>query len=152
MDSIETNIGALSKRADSTAFVGEELKSVQENFSKFKENVFDKTNNIEEKIESVSSILKQQDTTDAEFHKKSEKLFDEIQKIKDVTNKVSNDSSKEMMALLKMSEYQSSIRMNTESKYGDVKILEKMAKQTADIINLFDRISIEESKKIPSTL
>jgi hypothetical protein len=72
-----------------------------------------------------------------------------MQSVKNVSNKVSSDSSKEMMALLKLSEYQSSIRMNAESKYGDSKDLEKMASQTADIVNLFDSISIESGEKIP---
>ncbi|MDH3657616.1 MAG: chemotaxis protein [Nitrosopumilus sp.] len=149
IDKIETEIGALSQRADSTAFVGEGLKSVQEDFSAFKQNVFDKTNSIEQKIGSVSDIIKRQDTSTAEFHKKSEKLFDEMQAVKNVANKASSDSSKEMMALLKLSEYQSNIRMNAESKYGDAKVIENMASQTADMVNLFDRISIESGEKIP---
>ena len=53
------------------------------------------------------------------------------------------------MALLKLSEYQSNIRMNTESKYGDAKDIEKMAKLTTEIINLFDKISDESDEKIP---
>jgi len=149
IDKIENEIGVLSQRADSTAFVGEGLKSVQEDFANFKQNVFDKTNSIEQKIASVSDFLKRQDASTAEFHKKSEKLFEEMQAVKNVTSKTSDDSSKEMMALLKLSEYQSSIRMNAESKYGDAKDLEKMASQTADIVNLFDRISIESGEKIP---
>ena len=149
IDKIEVEIGALIQRADSTAFVGEGLKSVQEDFSNFKQNVFDKTNSIEQKIASVSDFLKRQDASTAEFHKKSEKLFEEIQAVKNVTSKTSSDSSKEVMALLKLSEYQSSIRMNAESKYGDAKDLEKMASQTANIVNLFDRISIELGEKIP---
>jgi len=149
IDKIETEIGALSQRADSTAFVGEGLKSVQEEVSSFKQNVSDKTNSIEQKIASVSDILKRQDASTIEFHKKSEKLFDEIQSVKNVTNKASSDSSKEMMALLKLSEYQSNIRMNAESKYGESKDLEKMATQTSDIVNLFDKISIESGEKIP---
>jgi len=149
IDKIETEIGLLSQRADSTAFVGEGLKSVQEDFSDFKENVFDKTNNIEEKIISVSDILKRQDASTVEFHKKSAKLFEEIQSVKNITSKTSSDSSKEIMALLKLSEYQSNIRMNAESKYGDIKDIEKMTIQTTDIVNLFDRISIELGEKIP---
>ncbi len=149
IDKIETEIGALSQRADSTAFVGEGLKSVQEDFSDFKQDVFDKTNSIEQKISSVSDILKRQDASTIEFHKKSEKLFEEVQAIRNVTNKASSDSSVEMMALLKLSEYQSSIRMNSETKYGNSKELEKMASQTADIVNLFDKISIEAGEKIP---
>jgi DNA repair exonuclease SbcCD ATPase subunit len=149
IDKIETEIGSLAHRADSTAFVGENLKLVQEDFSNFKSNVFDKTNNIEQKIVSVSDTLKRQEASTTEFHKKSEKLFQEIQSVKNVTNKVSSDSSKEMMALLKLSEYQSNIRMNTESKYGESKDLEKMASLTSEIVNLFDRISIESGEKIP---
>ena len=149
IDKIETEIGSLSQRADSTAFVGENLKLVQEDFSNFKSNVYGKTDNIEQKIVSVSDTLKRQDESTAEFHKKSEKLFQEIQSVRNVTNKASSDSSKEMMALLKLSEYQSSIRMNTESKYGEAKDLEKMATMTSEIVNLFDKISIESGEKIP---
>ncbi len=149
IDKIETEIRTLTQRADSTTFVDKGLKLVQEEVSNFKQNVFDKTNSIEQKILSVSDTLKRQDETTMEFHKKSEKLFQEVQSIKEVTNKTSSNSSKEMMALLKLSEYQSNIRMNTESKYGVAKDIEKMATQTADMINLFDRISIEAGEKIP---
>jgi uncharacterized coiled-coil DUF342 family protein len=149
IDKIETEIGALSHRADSTAFVGEGLKSVQKDLAEFKEKVFDKTNSIENKISSASEMIKKQDAASAEFHQKTEKLFNEMQSVRDVSNKASDDSSKEMMALLKLSEYQSNIRMNAESKYGDAKDLEKMAESTAEIVNLFDRISIESGEKIP---
>jgi len=149
IDKIETEIGTLSHRADSTAFVGEGLKSVQEEVASFKQNVFDKTNSIEQKITSVSEILKRQDASVIEFHKKSDKLFEEMQSIKNVTSKASSDLSNEMMALLKLSEYQSNIRMNSESKYGNSKDLEKMGTMTADIVNLFDRVSIEAGENIP---
>ena len=108
-----------------------------------------KINSIEQKMASVSDIVKRQDASTAEFHKKSEKLFEEMQAVRNITSKASSDSSQEMMALLKLSEYQSGIRMNAESKYGDAKDLEKMASQTANIVNLFDRISIELDEKIP---
>ena len=54
-----------------------------------------------------------------------------------------------MMALLKLSEYQSNIRMSSESKYGDAKILENMAIQTKEIMNLFEKISNETNQSIP---
>ena len=101
------------------------------------------------KVNEYIDIQKRQDASTVEFHKKSEKLFEEGQAVKNVTNKVSSDSSKERMLLLKISEYESNIRMNAESKYGDSKDLEKMASQTANIVNLFDRISIESGEKIP---
>jgi hypothetical protein len=39
--------------------------------------------------------------------------------------------------------------MLAESKYGSVQDIEKMASQTSEIINLFDKMSIESEKKIP---
>jgi DNA repair exonuclease SbcCD ATPase subunit len=104
---------------------------------------------LSQRADSTADIIKRQDASTIEFHKKSEKLFEEIQAVKNVTNKASDDSSKEMMALLKLSEYQSNVRMNAETKYGNTKELEKMASQTADIVNLFDRISIEAGKNMP---
>ncbi|MGD8638273.1 MAG: chemotaxis protein, partial [Nitrosopumilaceae archaeon] len=122
---------------------------VQEDFSDFKTNVFDKTNTIEQKVSSINDMIKRQDELTAEFHKKTDKVFQEMQSVKNVTNKVSADTSKEMMALLKLSEYQSNMRMQSESKYGEAKDLEKMAAQTADLVNLFDKLSIESDNKIP---
>ena len=39
--------------------------------------------------------------------------------------------------------------MRAESKYGDIKDIEKMTTDTVDIINLFDKLSIESNDKIP---
>ena len=146
IDSLGGVIDGLKQQFDTIALKtnsveGLSLESIKE--------LGDKINMIEEKVSSVSDIVKRQDASTAEFHKKSEKLFEEMQSVKNVTNKVSNDSSNEMMALLKLSEFQSGIRMNAESKYGNSKDIEKMASQTAKIVNLFDRISIESGEKIP---
>src|SRR3989338_7171862 len=149
IEGLKQQFATIAANVDSAASVGEGLKSVQEDFSNFKKNVFEKTGSIEQKISSVSDILKRQDASTIEFHKKSDKIFEEMQSVKNVTNKVSKESSKEMMALLKLSEYQSNIRMHSESKYGDVKDLENMASQTAEIVNLFDKLSIESGEKIP---
>ncbi|MDX1441977.1 MAG: chemotaxis protein [Nitrosopumilaceae archaeon] len=149
IDKIETKMGSLAQRADSTAFVGESLKNVQQDFADFKTNVFDKTKTIEEKVSTINDMIKRQDALAAEFHKKTDKVFQELQSVKNITNKTSSDTSKEMMALLKLSEYQSNMRMQSESKYGEASDLEKMASQTADIVNLFDKLSIESGDKIP---
>ncbi len=149
IDRIETDIGTLSRRADSTAFVGEGLKSVQSDLNSLREGMLERTDGIEQKIASASEMIKRQDAGNAEFHKKTESMFKDIQAIKSAASKASGDSSREMMALLRLSEYQSGIRMNAESKYGDSVDLEKMAQQTVQIINLFDRISIEAGEEIP---
>ncbi len=145
---IESEIGSLIHRADATAFVGEGLKSVQDDFGTFKDHVLNKTNTIDQKISSISELLKRADAASSEFHKKVDTLFHDMQQIKTATNKSSSNVSKEVVGLLKLSEFQSTIRILAESKYGDLKNIEKMADQTSEIVNLFDKIAIESQEKV----
>lgn len=145
---IESELDSLVKRADSTAFVGEGLKSVQSDLTSFKDHIFGKTNTIDQKISSISELLKRADAASSEFHKKADHLVQEVQHIKSATNKSSSDASKEVVALLKLSEFQSTIRIVSESKYGDLKDIEKMAAQTTEIVNLFDKVAIESQNKV----
>jgi chromosome segregation ATPase len=145
---IESEINSLVKRADSTAFVGEGLKSVQGDLSALKENVYNKTNTIDQKISSLSEMIKRSEASMAEFHKKADKLFVDLREVQSATNKSSEHTSKEVVSLLKLSEYQSNVRILTESKYGDLKDIERMAEQTASIVNLFDSLAIETQQKV----
>ena len=149
IDGLKQQFQSISTKTGSTNLLDEALKSAQSDFSNFKDIVFNKTNSIDQKISSISDLLKRTENSASEFHTKSDKIFQELQGIKNATSKASSDTSKEMMALLKLSEFQSNIRMNTESKYGELKDLENMADQTTKIINLFDKISIESQQKIP---
>lgn len=145
---LDSEISSLVKRADATAFVGESLKSVQDDFASFKDNMFNKTNTIDQKVSAVSDLLKRSDASMSEFHKKTDDLFQSLGQVKSATTKSSSDSTKEVMALLKLSEFQSNMRMLTESKYGELKDIEKMAEQTASLVNLFDGLSVELQDKM----
>ena len=135
MSNIKNEIGGIVKDTNISSVLGDGLKTFK--------------TEIEEKISGLSNLINRSDSLASEFHKKTDKVVQEIEGIKNVTNKASNDSSKEVLALLKLSEYQSGIRMNAESKYGDMKDIEKMTADTIDIINLFDKLSIESNDKIP---
>jgi chromosome segregation ATPase len=145
---LEAEIGKLVKNAEANAFVGESLKSVQLDISSFKENVFNKTNTIDQKISTISEMFKRTDASLAEFHKKADSLAQNMVNLQTVTNKSSRHNTKEVIALLKLSEFQSNIRILSESKYGELKDIEKMAEQTASIVNLFDSLAIETEQKI----
>ncbi len=145
---LEAEIGKLVKNAEANAFVGESLKSVQLDISSFKENVFNKTNTIDQKISTISEMFKRTDASLAEFHKKADSLAQNMVNLQTVTNKSSSHNTKEVIALLKLSEFQSNIRILSESKYGELKDIEKMAEQTASIVNLFDSLAIETEQKI----
>ena len=135
MSNIKNEIGGIVKDTNISSVLGDGLKTFK--------------TEIEEKISGLSNLINRSDSLASEFHKKTDKVVQEIEGIKNVTNKASSDSSKEVLALLKLSEYQSGIRMRAESKYGDIKDIEKMTTDTTDIINLFDKLSIESNEKIP---
>ena len=135
MSNIRNEIGGIVKDTNISSILGDGLKTFK--------------SEIEDKISGLSNIINRSDSLASEFHKKTDKVVQDIESIKNVTNKASSDSSKEVLALLKLSEYQSGIRMQAESKYGGMKDVEKMTTDTTDVINLFDKLSIESNEKIP---
>ena len=135
MSNIRNEIGGIVKDTNISSVLGDGLKTFK--------------SEIEDKISGLSNIINRSDSLASEFHKKTDKVVQDIESIKNVTNKASSDSSKEVLALLKLSEYQSGIRMQAESKYGGIKDIEKMTTDTTDVINLFDKLSIESNEKIP---
>ena len=135
MSNLKNEIGGLVSNPKISSLIGDGMKTFK--------------SEIEEKISNISNMINRSDQLASEFHQKTDKVIHELQGVKGVTNKAADDSSKEVMAILKLNEYQSSIRMQAESKYGDIKDIEKMAMQTTELINLFDRLSIETEDKIP---
>ena len=135
MSNLKNEIGGIISSPKISSLIGDGMKTFK--------------SEIEEKISDISNMINRSDQIASEFHQKTDKVMHELQGVKGVTNKASDDSSKEVMAILRLNEYQSSIRMQAESKYGDIKDVEKMATQTTELINLFDRLSIETENKIP---
>jgi len=125
------------------------LENIKSEFMNLREYVGDNEDVLLEKISSISEMINRTEASSAEFHKKADSIIQELQKIRNDTNKASITTSNEVIGLLKLSEYQSDIRMLAESKYGTLDDIKKMAEQTAEIVNLFDKLSIESEKKIP---
>ena len=125
------------------------LENIKSEFVTLREYVGDNEDELLEKISGISEMINRTEASSAEFHKKADSIIQELQKIRNATNEASVTTSNEVIGLLKLSEYQSNIRMQAESKYGSPKDIEKMAEQTAEIVNIFDKISIESEKKIP---
>ena len=125
------------------------LENIKSEFVTLREYVGDNEDELLEKISGISEMINRTEASSAEFHKKADSIIQELQKIRNTTNQASITTSNEVIGLLKLSEYQSNIRMLAESKYGSLEDIEKMAEQTTEIVNLFDKISIESGKKIP---
>jgi hypothetical protein len=125
------------------------LENIKSEFVTLREYVGSSADELEEKISGVVEMLSRSDASSAEFHSKADSIIQELQKIRNATNKTSSTTTKEVIGLLKLSEYQSNIRMQAESKYGSLEDIEKMAEQTAEIVNVFDKLTIESENKIP---
>ena len=125
------------------------LENIKSEFMTLREYVGDNEDVLLEKISSISEMINRTEASSAEFHKKADSIIQELQKIRNSTNKEAITTSNEVIGLLKLSEYQSDVRMLAESKYGTLDDIEKMAEQTTEIVNLFDKLSIESEKKIP---
>jgi len=142
-------LGSLVRKTDSLAALGGDIKNVGMEFVNFRENILGKTKQIDQKMADLVEMLNRNVVSTSEFHKKSNEIYQELQEIRHTTHKTSQNTSREVIGLLRLSEFQSNVRMHSESKYGTLDDLEKMITQTVDMVNLFDRLSIEAEKKMP---
>jgi len=153
LDSQIRNVGAeidsLIKRTDGLGSLGNDIRNINAEFSSFRENVLGKTKEMEEKISDFAEMMNRNSASISEFNKTTHDISQQINEIRSITHKTSQSTSREVMGLLRLSEYQSNIRMRAESKYGTIDDIQKMVSQTVDMINLFDRLSIEAETKMP---
>ena len=145
----KTNANTKDDNSSNYASVIKNLENIKSEFMTLREYVGDNEDVLLEKISSISEMINRTEASSAEFHKKADSIIQELQKIRSSTNKAAITTSNEVIGLLKLSEYQSNIRMLAESKYVTLQDIEKMAEQTAEIVNLFDKLSIESEKKMP---
>jgi uncharacterized phage infection (PIP) family protein YhgE len=149
---VGTEIDSLIKKTDSLSVLGEDIRNINSEFVNFRENMLGKNKSLDEKISDFAELLNMNSSAISEFNKKTHEISQQLQDIRYVTHKTSQNTSHEVMGLLRLSEFQSKIRMRSESKYGTLEDIEKMADQAKDMVNLFDRISIETETKLPLPL
>ena len=145
----KTNTNTNDDNSSNYSSMIKNLENIKAEFMTLREYVGDNEDVLLEKISSISEMINRTEASSAEFHKKADSIIQELQKIRNSTNKEAITTSNEVIGLLKLSEYQSDVRMLAESKYGTLDDIKKMAEQTAEIVNLFDKLSIESEKKIP---
>jgi len=145
----KTNTNANDDNSSNYSSIKKNLENIKSEFMTLREYVGDNEDVLLEKISGISEMINRTEASSAEFHKKADSIIQELQKIRNAANKSAITTSNEVIGLLKLSEYQSNMRMLAESKYGTLADIEKMAEQTAEIVNLFDKLSIESEKKIP---
>ena len=149
---IGIEIDSMVKKTDSLSVLSDNIRNINSEFVNFRENVLGKNRDLDGKISDFAELLNRNSASISEFNKKTYEISQQLQDISHVTHKTSQNTSHEVMGLLRLSEFQSNIRMRSESKYGTLEDIEKMTSQTKEMINLFDRISIEVETKMPLPL
>ncbi len=149
---VGTEIDSLIKKTDSLGALGSDIRNVNAEFSNFKDSVLGKTKDMEEKMSDFAELLNRNSASISEFNKTTHEISQQLNEIRSVTHKTSQNASREVMGLLRLSEFQSNIRMRSESKYGTLDDIQKMISQAVDMVNLFDRLSIESETKMPLPL
>ncbi len=149
---VGSEIDSLIKKTESLSSFGNDIRNINSEFINFRENMINKSKNLDEKISDFTELLNKNSASISEFNKKTYEIAQQLEDVRSVTHKTSQNTSHEVMGLLRLSEFQSNIRMRSESKYGTLEDMEKMTGQTKDMVNLFDRISIEVESKMPLPL
>ncbi len=124
------------------------LESVKSEFASLRDEVLGRASKADAGIASLSESLKRSEKSVAEFHQKSDALFEAVKSIGGREDETSAQSTSEVMAMLRLSEFQSNVRMTSESKYGEVSDLEKIAEQTVDVLNVFDKLAVETGSDV----
>ncbi len=145
---VSTEIDSLIKKTDSLSSLSDDVKNINAEFGNFRNNVLDRTKEVNERMSDFAEMLNMNSLSISEFNKKTFEISQHLQDIRQVTHKTSVNTSREVIGLLRLSEFQSTIRMGAESKYGTLDDIQRMVSQTVDMINLFDRISIEAETKM----
>ncbi|MDE1811583.1 MAG: chemotaxis protein [Thaumarchaeota archaeon] len=146
---VGSEIDSLIKKTESLSSFGNDIRNINSEFVNFRENMINKSKDLDEKISDFAELLNKNSASILEFNKKTYEIAQQLEDVRSVTHKTSQNTSHEVMGLLRLSEFQSNIRMRSESKYGTLEDIEKMAGQTRDMVNLFDKISIEVGSKMP---
>ncbi|MCE2498430.1 MAG: hypothetical protein J4F28_05495 [Nitrosopumilaceae archaeon] len=137
LESIGSEIAILAKSADEAALTRDSLDRVREEIVSVKSDIAGIIGIMDQKMSSASGILQRQQEDASDLYRKIDEMYSRIQEIKGSSDESAREASKETARLLKLSEYQSAMRMSSESKYGDLDTIREMAAKTADINEVF---------------
>lgn len=95
-----------------------------------------KVGSIERRIDSLADALSRSEASASEFRAGAGAALARLREPREAEGGASGGPSAGMMSILRLSEYQSGMRMHAESKYGGAAELGEMASRTAGIAGL----------------
>ena len=137
LESIGSEIAVLAKSADEAALTKDSLDRVREELVSVKSDIAGIIGIMDQKMSSASGILQRQQEDASDLYRKIDEMYSRIQEIKGSSDESAREASNETARLLRLSEYQSAMRMSSESKYGDLDTIREMSAKTAGINEVF---------------
>ncbi len=137
LESIGSEIAVLAKSADEAALTKDSLDRVREELVSVKSDIAGIIGIMDQKMSSASGILQRQQEDASDLYRKIDEMYSRIQEIKGSSDESAREASNETARLLRLSEYQSAMRMSSESKYGDLDTIREMLAKTAGINEVF---------------
>ena len=107
----KTNTNENNDDSSDYSSVIKNLENIKSEFTTLREYVGDNEDVLLEKLASISEMINRTEASSAEFHKKADSIIQELQKIRNSTNKAAITTSNEVIGLLKLSEYLSLIHI-----------------------------------------
>ena len=116
----------------------DEFKSIRDGIASLKSDTAGSMREMGQWIARISEEIRGQESDTARMYEKMQEVYAEMRRVKESADTHKRAASDHTARMIKLSEYQSMIRMNAESKYGDLGTISHMAQRTAEIAALFE--------------
>ena len=145
--SIESAVGALAERAGrSEGAEKEAARAVESGFARLGKDMADKAEAMERRASALADAVARAEASASEIHAKVDEALDQLRGLKEAQDSPAaagggGGATADIMAMLRLSEYHSEMRMRAESKYGGAQDLAAMATRTAEMAKILDENS-----------
>ena len=147
LKSLAEEVRLLAQKAGEISPIGQSMKTVQSEVAALKSKIQEDTSRLGVEMAGVAGEIQRRGKEAADTFKKIDDIYARIGNVRDTAQRTSDDAMHEVAKMLKLSEFQSAIRMNAESKYGDLTVIEGMARDTAGICTLFEDAELSQKDK-----
>jgi len=96
VENVKEDLGRVSSKGDSENVIGN-LKNIKSEFMTLRDYVSENADELEGKISGLAEILNRTNASSAEFHKKSDSIIQELQKIRNITSKESSTTTNDVI-------------------------------------------------------
>ena len=136
--SIESKLDALAERIDAPAGGPPATAAAvsEPDLARLRDDLASRADSVERRVASLADAVSRSEASASEFRARADAALGRLRGPREEAGVASGAPSGDTMALLRLSEYTSGMRMRAESKYGGRAELEEMASRTAGIAGL----------------